>query len=228
MTPVVWPVIHTLFGQQVVRCAELARSCGSEGVFLISMHGDDNFVDRAAGAVRTFCPSLKIGVNYLTMSPADALLRSMNHGYAGTWFDRPDFDSGRVGNDALDASALLRVHGLKGHRVFVGVAFKGQPYEPHQALAARRAIELGFVPTTSGDGTGIAPPPQKLADMRARLHPLDQLAIASGVTPENAQSFAPFVTDILVSTGISKTFHEFDEDKLRRLMAALQQTGGDK
>jgi predicted TIM-barrel enzyme len=86
-------------------------------------------------------------------------------------------------------------------------------------MAARLAVNLGFIPTTSGHSTGVAADPSHVEAMRKLLEPGDPLAIASGITPENAELFLPFVSHVLVSTGVSSSFHEFDPAKLRALVA---------
>ena len=48
------------------------------------------------------------------------------------------------------------------------------------------------------------------------------LGIASGVTPENAYQYFPYVDAILLATGISRSFHELDNDKMAKLKQALQ------
>ncbi|MNV53100.1 hypothetical protein D3C71_1452280 [compost metagenome] len=46
------------------------------------------------------------------------------------------------------------------------------------------------------------------------------LAVASGITPENAGTLCEHVDWVLVSTGISATFYEFDPLKAAALRAA--------
>ncbi|XP_011403363.2 PREDICTED: uncharacterized protein LOC100637956 [Amphimedon queenslandica] len=48
------------------------------------------------------------------------------------------------------------------------------------------------------------------------------LALASGVTPENALDYAPYVDAVLVATGISIDFHNIDPLKLRQLIAVTR------
>lgn len=109
----------------------------------------------------------------------------------------------------------------KAHLFFSAVAFKYQKSEPDPATASWLALEHGFIPTTSGDATGKAADTEKLRLIRESLGETHPLAIASGVTPENAAEHAPYLTHILVATGVSESFHEFDYEKLCRLRAAL-------
>lgn len=213
----VWPVIHLSNREEALHNAAIAWTCGCPGVFLISHFGDDDQVDELAPHIQADFPALQIGVNYLTLRPTRAVMRSMEHGYSATWHDRPGITSEGIGMDARTIRESLR----RGHRFFASIAFKGQPLDPDPAHAAYNALALGFVPTTSGAGTGIAPQVEKLATIRAGIEPFDMLAVASGITPGNVAGFLPYVTHILVSTGISKDFHTFDQDKLTRLMRAV-------
>jgi predicted TIM-barrel enzyme len=65
------------------------------------------------------------------------------------------------------------------------------------------------VVTTSGRGTGIAANPERLREM-ARVIGGHALGLASGVTPENAHRYTPFVNAFLVASGIEKRFGELE------------------
>jgi hypothetical protein len=210
----VWPVIHVDDQEQAIRCAGIAHEAGCVGVFLISMHGNDESLDRIAPRVHQTFPSLKIGVNYLTLRASAALLRSQRLGYAATWTDCQEFIGGRVSREARCLSGILR----PGHLFFAAVAFKGQAADDLPGDSAKAAADLGFIPTTSGPGTGVAPDVSKIVGIRECLQNGDPLAVASGLTPENLHHFAPHLSHALVSTGISKSFHEFDAEKLRQFM----------
>lgn len=213
----VWPVIH-VSPSCVTRSAVVAERCGCAGVMLISMTGHNDLLLPAATLMRHKTEGrLKIGVNFLGMYSADALLRSQMTGFDATWTDRQEFSRGELSSDAKSIRARIET----GHHFFAAVAFKGQPPDPFPADSARLAAWLGVIPTTSGPSTGVAPDVEKIAAIRKRLEPGDPLAIASGLTPENAASFAPYITHALVNTGISKNDGELDEDRLRALMDAF-------
>lgn len=213
----VWPVIHLIDRDRALLNAAIAQRCGCTGVFLISHFGDDDHVDTHASFIRRDFPDLQIGVNYLTLRALAAVRRSMSYSYQATWVD----DSGITSEGIGPSAQAIRYSLLRGHRYFASVAFKGQQPEPDPAGAARNALSFGFIPTTSGIATGIAPQIEKLAAMRAGIESFDMLAVASGVTPGNVAGFLPYVSHILVSTGISSNFHDFDLKKLTRLMRAV-------
>lgn len=73
------------------------------------------------------------------------------------------------------------------------------------------------VVTTSGPATGKAPSLDKIQQMKWAMG-TNELAIASGITPDNVAKFLPYVDHILVSTGISEGFHSFDPVEVERLI----------
>ena len=81
----------------------------------------------------------------------------------------------------------------------------------------RNALAAGFIPTTSGSGTGSAPDLEKIVAMSRATGGV--LAIASGMTPWNVAQYAPYLSHILVATGIALDEHRIDADKLCLLIA---------
>lgn len=210
----VWPVIHLDTIELALSNAAIAAAHGCAGVFLISMDGRDHLIKEAAEAIRAEHPQLALGANFLTLRADAALARSLAARFAATWTDKPGVRSDGISGMAGGLRAVLDAH--PGHFFFASVAFKYQPVDLDPPTAARLAADLGMIPTTSGAATGQAPPAAKLAAMRAVV---PQLALASGATPENIDALAPHLTHLLVSTGISKSFHAFDDAKLGRLMS---------
>lgn len=214
------PVIHYASYEQALRNAEIAFDAGCEGVFLIHMRGLNQLLGPAAKAVKNRWPDKLVGVNYLGHDPATAVAASISEGLDMTWFDEQLTHS-----EATDLSGAVRVRDAmaanRNHFVFAGVAFKGQKNDQHPGVAARKAVELGFIPTTSGPATGVAANVAKVAGIREALGAHAPLAIASGITPENASAFAPHLSHILVASGVSTSFHELDFEKLYRLRAVV-------
>lgn len=104
--------------------------------------------------------------------------------------------------------------------VFGSVAFKYQPDEPNPAEAARQALAVGMIPTTSGAATGLAPEIAKIKGMSAAAS--GRLAVASGMTPDNVAEYAPHLSHILVATGVARDEHTLDPLLLRRFVAAVR------
>lgn len=217
--PEIWPVIHLSTPELAVSNALMARDSHCTGVFLISMDGRDEAIDPAAALIRERVPGLLLGVNYLGMPAPDALRHSLAMGYDATWSDAPGVRSDEVQPKAFAVERLLQ--DARPHRFFGSVAFKYQAPDADPGRAALLATQLGMIATTSGEATGVAPPARKLAQMRAALGEAP-LALASGVTPDNAYELGRFLTHVLVATGVSKNFEEFDDYLLKELVKQLQ------
>lgn len=213
--PEVWPVIHVENHETALANATIAAQAKAEGIFLIQMHGNDDLLDPLIYPIRQQFPQLKVGFNFLSLSPLEALRRSLQLGADATWTDRPGVRSDGVSVEAEDISALLLQH--SDHLFFASIAFKYQPVDPNPWLAAQKAYYLGMIPTTSGEATGMAPAAEKLRLIKKGQSSLS-LALASGITADNVGEFLPYLTHCLVSTGISHDFEHFDAKKLQQLV----------
>jgi len=216
----VWPVIHLAGRDLAFRNADLAAQFGATGVFVISMVGDDDAIDPVAVDIKLRHPQMKVGVNYLTLPAHVALARSLSLGMDATWTDRCGVRSDSVDERVPELSRMLS--GNPTHDFFGSVAFKYQRPDADPPTAAKRAIEFGMIPTTSGEATGHAPPAEKLRRIREAIGN-GPLALASGVAPENARELGAYLTHILVATGISRMTDTFDETLLRRLMKLVRE-----
>lgn len=213
----IWPVIHVdeENPQITFRNAELAALNGCNGVFLISMNNYDEPLCRMARTVKAEFPELKVGVNHLQKDAPMSLRDNLMAGLDATWTDHSEVSSAGAETGAHDVSNLLKSN--PGHLFFGAVAFKYQAKEPNPAQAALLAHKLGMIPTTSGPRTGTAASLEKLRGMREQIGEIP-LAIASGITPQNLAEQAPFLTHVLVSTGISLDEYTFCPEKLKDLM----------
>jgi len=220
------PVIHYADDAQALRNAERAFDADCDGVMLIQMQGrHSRRLATLAGEIKTRWPDRLAGINLLGTEPLLALRASMAAGLDMTWTDEQlTHSSGLQDDEADDVRGLLT--GAPGHLMFVGVAFKHQRHEPDPGRAARDAARLGFVPTTSGSATGVAAEAGRIADLRDALGPDAPLGIASGITPDNVTAFAPYLTHILVATGVlapsAGSGDEFDTVLLRDLVRAVR------
>lgn len=219
MTPKIIPVIHYADDMQAHRNADLAFEAGCEGVLLIEMRGRSEPLPKVATSVKERWPDRLVGINYLGVDPALAIRWNTRAGLDMTWTDQQLTHSS--GGHTAKAEQVARYVGKNpGHLLFCGVAFKYQDEEPDPVAATRSAIARGFVPTTSGSATGVSAEVEKIANIRLGIGPYAPLAIASGITPDNAAQFAPHLSHILVATGVSSSFHEFDADLIADLRRA--------
>jgi len=213
---IVLPVIHHRDEETTFKNAEVAFSEGCSGLFLISHTGDDSVIPELAARIKRQYPDKMIGINLLTQKAHVALRLSLAMGLDATWVDSPGITSAGPDDTAL---ALFGVTANNPqHLLFASVAFKYQQEEPYPAVAAGHAARLGMIPTTSGSGTGEETPVEKVATMRNAIGDAP-LAIASGVTPENALRYVDTVTYCLVATGIGSDFYTIDREKLRLLLS---------
>lgn len=217
MNPKIYPVIHYLDWETTYVEVVKAINCGADGVFLISHRNNDDDIIESAQDIRIRFPDFPVGINFLSKGPSVAARICYGQGFHMMWGDNVGVSSSGVVEPAMEIHHFQ--HGgndSKAFEVFASVAFKYQQHEPRPEVAARVALEMGFIPTTSGAGTGEAPGLMKIANMSRATDGV--LAVASGMTPENVSMYAPYLSHILVATGVALDEHRLDPDKLRLLI----------
>jgi predicted TIM-barrel enzyme len=207
------PVVHVETLQQAIRNTEYAQLAGADGVFLINHRIDDDELLQIAGTIN-IRPQSKdwfVGVNCLGMIDTDVMEAAANR-FKGIWVDNA-FPKQDYVNYADKMSRMVAPY---TNLYFGGVAFKYQKPIQNLEEACKVATKFVDVVTTSGPATGQPPNLEKIMEMKGYLgdHPL---AIASGIDADNVESFLPYVDCFLVSTSVSKSFSEFDFDKLIEL-----------
>lgn len=234
--PVVTPVIHVLDREQALaNVAQVAR-LGAAGAFLINHDfGVDEFLP-ILRAVRKDCPNLWLGVNFLAQ-PGDVafpiLGRLADEGCQidAYWADDACMDEREARQVQAEKIAAIRAASGWQGMYFGGVCFKKQrPVDPAMnEHSARIALPFMDVVTTSGIATGEATDLTKIADFRRGLGDAP-LAIASGVTPDNATHYAADVDCFLVATGINRKgdFYNIDPARLRALLDLTRAYGAPK
>lgn len=208
------PVIHHLTTEQTLENAKICAEENAFGVFLISMTGDNDELPMLAKMIKAKHPQLKVGINLLGKSALSSLDTSQVFGLDMTWSDNPIITSSGIGVEAIYIKGILK--GTE-HMFFNSVAFKYQKSDSNPGVAAELSKNCGFIPTTSGKATGSAADLNKIIQMKAAIGEYP-LAVASGLDPENITEYLDYLEYGLVATGISKTFHELDQEKLRLMM----------
>lgn len=211
----VLPVIHYLDRVTAMEQAELAFDAGADGVFLISHGNDDAQLGGIAQLIKAKHAGKRVGINLLTQGPLVAAQVAVERGLDMIWGDDCGVSSAGCASLAIDLSVFIRAY--PDVQVFASVAFKYQAVESRPADAARNALEAGFIPTTSGEATGSPPSVEKIELMSSAAK--GQLAVASGMTVDNVQSYARYLSHILVATGVSVDEHHFDYETLHRFVA---------
>jgi hypothetical protein len=225
-------VIHLRDRAQTAAAGRLLADSGITSVFVIDHHGGSlsELLDAAARLRADF--GFTVGVNALGFAPPvvlDGVRRAVVDGGIdrapeGIWVDDLLGGDDDVGQAAA-AFELLGDPALAQTTYFGGVAFKyTRTYTDDPARAASEAAMLhGYtdVVTTSGPGTNRMASVAKVASMRDALGE-QRLALASGVAPDNIARYAPYVTDVLVSSSLETEPYSgvFVAERVTSLVAA--------
>lgn len=233
--PVVLPVIHVLDTAQTVSNVRLLIAQGAAGCFLINHDfGVPEFLP-IVREVRSAFPSLWMGLNFLAVTGREAFPVLGALAGEGCRIDAYWADDARIdesGRDPAEAKEIARTRKASGWHglYFGGTAFKKQrPVDPvHWQDAAHQAVPFMDVVTTSGIATGEEADLTKIHDFRAGIGDAP-LALASGITPENARSYAD-VDCFMVATGINKAddFYTIDPVRLAALMKTTRELGANE
>lgn len=207
-------VIHSRERNEAHSNAELAIKCGMNGVFFIS-HGDIT-PEGVINLAKLFQQEhdVAVGVNLLGENIQSAISEAQEAGLDMIWTDETPSD-----NDCRVIRGF-RDMGLWKIKWYGGVAFKYQPQPSDLTLAAKEAIGVIDMLTTSGVGTGYAPDIEKLKTLSEGFG--QRVAIASGASADNIAEMLPYVGDFLIATSISKDFYNLDEDKCLALVNAAR------
>lgn len=233
--PVVLPVIHVLDNDQAERNVQLALECGAHGVFLINHDfAREQFLPIIWHIRRRF-PTVWLGVNFLAVTGLHAFpmlgeLQAEGCPIEAYWADdarideHSDVESQQEAQDIEKARAASGWNGL----YFGGTAFKKQRevLPEHYFESARIAASHMDVVTTSGVATGHSAELEKIETFRNACGDAP-IALASGITPDNADQYAPLTDAFLVATGISDPgqFHNLSQSRLRQLLEVTRRYG---
>ena len=228
---VILPVIHVLDNEQAERNVRFVIGGGAQGVFLINHDFPPESFLPIIRHLRSVFPQLWLGVNFLAITGKDAFpvlgeLERSGCLVNAYWADNARIDETRSPEDQPEASEIEKARQQSDWSglYFGGTAFKKQREVPPDKYgeAARIACNWMDVVTTSGIATGHAADQSKIVDMRAGCGDT-ALALASGVTPENAADYAKDADCFLVATGINVIgdFYNIDPEKLAALMAVV-------
>jgi predicted TIM-barrel enzyme len=216
----VLPVIHHLDEPTSLTQADLAFRENADGVFLISHDGRNEDLFSPARKIKHKYPEKTVGINLLGYDALKALETVIDLGIDALWTDTHGVTSQNISQQALEIGQWIK-NNPQGPSIYASVAFKYQAQETDPGEAAKRVLDLGMIPTTSGPGTGQAPDLDKIVTMNNALNGRE-LAIASGMTVENIQVFLPYITHYLVATGVSIDAHHFDKVILRNFISIVK------
>jgi uncharacterized protein len=233
--PVVLPVIHVLDDAQAERNVRIAIGEGAAGVFLINHDFPYSQFLPIIRHIRARFPALWLGVNFLAVTGKDAFpllsqLQQEGVFIDGYWADDARIDERRKPNDQSEAEDISDVRATSGWNGFYtgGTCFKKQrevAVEYHEYSASLATQYMDAV-CTSGIATGQAADLGKIATFRRAIGD-EALMLASGVTPENASSYANDVDGFMIATGINapSDFYNIDPLRLRQLLNYTRKIG---
>jgi uncharacterized protein len=233
--PVVLPVIHVLDNAQAERNVRIAIGEGAAGVFLINHDFPYPQFLPIIRHVRARFPALWLGVNFLAVTGKDAFpllgqLQKEGVLIDGYWADDARIDERRMHNDQAEAEEVADVRASSGWNGFYtgGTCFKKQREvaAEHHEYSANLAAHYMDAVCTSGVATGKAADLAKIATFRRAVDDT-ALTLASGISPENASTYANDVDGFMVATGINQSgdFYNIDPARLRQLLNYTRQTG---
>lgn len=234
--PVVTPVIHVTDAKQVLTNIGHAARLGIPGIFLINHDFPVEPFLPILRVVRAECPNLWLGVNFLAQPgrvafPALGRLQAEGCQIDAYWADDACMDERQSTQTEAEAIAAIRAASGWQGMYFGGVCFKKQrPVDPAlNEYSARLALPFMDVVTTSGVATGQATDLTKITAFRRGLGAAP-LAIASGVTPDNAAQYAADVDCFLVASGINHSgdFYNIDPARLAALLDLTRAYGAPK
>lgn len=209
----VYPVIHFKDEETTILEAHKVKNAGADGIFLIShIGGNEKLIPLAIRIKEEF--QIEVGLNFLGENALDTAKVVKENGLDMIWADYCGVSSDGLEYDGHDLADWACFN--ENIKIFASVAFKYQAHEANPSLAAVEAQKAGFIPTTSGSGTGSAPSVEKIHGMSVAVK--GNLAIASGMTCENVNEFKTYLSHILVATGISDDEYHFNIEKLNEFV----------
>jgi uncharacterized protein len=224
----IFPVIHVLSHEQTSLNVEIVIEEGCAGVFLINHDFDVEQFLPIIKSIRNQFPDIWMGINFLAVTGENAfpiLAKLEKDGYRidGYWGDDARIDESADIDLQIEAAEILETKSRCGWNgiYFGGTAFKKQRNvdEKHFRRSAEIATHWMDVVTTSGAATGIEAGAEKARVFREGVGN-HTFALASGITPENFDSYAHLIDACLVATGInlSDDFYNIDRNRLHDLM----------
>lgn len=198
------PVIHYLNDEQVYQNIETCLAEGIGHVFLINHLTDNIDLLRISQKVKQDYPNLWVGLNFLDLTPVEVL--GMDLPFDALWLDQ-----------TLTLTDIENQK-FKGE-IFSGLNFKYQRQASGEDLVQAVALiqQTSTCACSSGAGTGIPPTTDKIKELKNLLGDFP-LAIASGVSEYNIESYLPYVDDFLVASSITGRGEIIDADLLKKLM----------
>lgn len=187
---------------------------GADGILLINQDSSSNIghVMEIARKAHEERPALWIGINCLGYG--NIFLHKLPDYIKGVWIDNADINED-IPAEQQSKEILTAIKDWPGC-YFGGVAFKYQSPVKSFTNAAKAAIGNMDVITTSGPGTGEAADINKIKEMKEAIGTYP-LALASGVTPSNIDTYLPYVDCFIIGTYLEVAPFNISEGKVSNI-----------
>lgn len=212
-----YPVVHVDNLDQALANLEICVQSQADGAFLINHEISAMNLDLIFMKCRVEYPELFLGLNFLDLSPTQAM-DVIDNGVSALWTDNAFILEGQ--DEQTYAQNVLdikddEVFPWRG-QYFGGVAFKYQKPVKDLEKVCLIAKQYMDVVCTSGPGTGKPADVEKLMKMKSVL---DQtpLAVASGISIDNVLNYKDCVDIFMVASSIGKDFLNLDLEKTKAL-----------
>lgn len=210
----IYPVVNYLDRPVAFAQATIVGLAGAHGLFLKSDKDNDVELVAVAADIKRQNPFLDIGVSLMSKPAAVAVAMAADSGLDMVWADMGVTHQGLTSIGMELAKLASSHHQLK---LFSSMAIGHHAQGVESAQAANNAIMAGFVPTASGTEDGAAPSLETVIHVSNVV--AGKLAVASGLTPDNISSYAPYVDHALATgVGIGTGGSRININKLRRFV----------
>ncbi len=215
-----YPVIHVESKEQAIKNTQIAKDAECDGVFLINHKISPEELLKIHAKVAQEFPKWWIGINCLGFTN-EQMFKIATPEMSGIWTDNAGINE--FAKDQFYAQHIQLIKEKNGWDgiYFGGVAFKYQREVEDLEAACKIAYKYIDVVTTSGPGTAQAAEVNKIERMHNALGKWP-LAIASGITTNNIESYLDKATCFLVASGINKTWADLDESLVKQLVEKIR------
>jgi len=215
---IVLPAIHARTSKQVIENLKIVEWEWADGFFLVNNKISSPELLNIYRDIQWKFDSLFHWINDLWVSPDQTFLDTAECRTDWIWVDNPRIQAVN-GIDETDVIEQAKQTVNRKWLYFWWVAFKYQKAIPEKELphAIDQAKLHMDVLTTSGSATWNAANIDEIKKFHAHAWWFP-IALASGITPDNIWSYAPYIDVSIVATWISQDFFNLDRNKLKKLI----------
>jgi len=214
------PVIHLLRIEHALTNVEIVyKYC--DCAMLVNNYCSSDVLIEAVDAIKAKYPNKWLGINILEdigtlffLFGKTDICKKIN----GLWMDNSfitDFD---LEYQQIPRQILTTLKNACFEGVYFGsVFFKYVPMGGDTDKILKNATQLVDIVTTSGDGTGIPIPVNKIRKIHSSVGKTNYVAVCSGITATNIRSISDFCDIFVVGTAINDSNHNIVVSKLLEL-----------